>query len=309
MAVEPQFIADGYWQDFPDWASYYWSIGQAAALEVPVGQHSVTVLSVPTRAYAAALAAAGFASAHRAAGDHFDPTLAGRTVEVVGPNGENGYVGRCNGILELGGNRWFEITLANGCRQRFPVADRWRIVLTAREFNPNRRQIARPLRERQLLQVMLPGDPVTFLQRSWLKTLFVGASGPVIQELQDFRIRAGMAKGAPEGELGDLVRLSGFSEPWHARIARPGEELPNFDATEPNLVIFDSANTFRDLRFDRRLTRASWIVILDRSARDFDDGRRASIELFGNRLDDVVPTLGRKPPDGIEALLFRTRSA
>lgn len=257
-------------------------LGQLAARPADSPRRVVAAIACPSRAYAATLAAVGCVIARdplrfsRDAPDeeelaaHFANLAAARprtTVTVT--SGTAQHVGQLLGTRDFHGEPHLEIDQPGGLKFLIPQRDAHNVAVRGLGLSC---LIAGQLSV--LKQEIAGGDVVT-------------ADGRSLQAL--LKVRRFCTRGDKD------VR----SDVITARTELPAE----LRDAQPGVVLFDGADAFRKCRESWR--DAAWVVVLDRTSRQFAEGVGLIEEEFiEKRYDDGDPLEAIQVPPGVELMSF-----
>lgn len=327
-------IADGIcyyredrWVPLPPWGGFFLSIGHRIAETAPDSDRFVLGVSVPIRAYAAALAAVGVVLsrskvpvATAAPEEHFEQLCGlkkntpliyvrkGRKLRGVfqGVDTIRG-VRRIRVMVESGSLRSAGTTHCLDCEQSVAVE----VDPCGHTKLPDRQTGRCILPKRGLLtHIVGENEAIAFSTRSRIDCLIVGRVGILRDEITKTpfatKSRSG---GTEEGNLQNVLRARKFMGEGQAYrsnvIAMNTHRVVNPPVGElPYVTIFDGANgflTWRDCWRD-----SHWIVILDQTEPAFREAADALNREYvqKRRRRPVEPGLPYVPPR-VETLLYR----
>lgn len=328
------------WERLPDWARFFLSLGAFIAAQPKSETRWIVGVAIPTRAYAAALAAAG--------------VIYGQTTTKKDGGVSTHFQRLCNmargaAVTYLHGRRNLEGILL-GYTDQF--GERRLIVQTR---NPRAGGDTHYVAERDALRVQIPAEadqyvapqdlpdrqtgrlvaPVCsfarrflgeenvndFAMRSRLDCLVVGRLSSLRQEITETNFRSYLSTDsfldstdeALEGTLLDILRVRKFMSEGKAyrtdAVAANSQNVPIVVRNSaPSVVIFDGSAGFVKWRGCWRSSH--WVAILDATEPSFDEAARALNAEYVNRLDDEEPDVDvpPTPPAGIEIVFYRERS-
>ncbi len=157
----------------------------------------------------------------------------------------------------------------------------------------------------------LPGFDVTSLSATTrLDCVIVGVEHLLHAELtaREFSVRDNGT--VHEGDLQSIVRardISGSKDAYRSAVVPAGSEDGNAPISEsiPRLVIFDGARAFNN--WHSMWPDSNWFVLLDRGLRSADDGAAMVNQAYARRADDSDALSGLEVPPGIETLAYLDR--
>ncbi len=325
------------WEQLPDWARFFLSLGAFVAAQPKSGTRFVAAAALPTRAYAAALAAAGVVyhqtrtKDESGADSHFQ-----RLCELPHGTGVTYLYGKrsLDGVLlgctdQFGERRLIVQTRnprAGGDTHYVAARDAIKIQLPAEADT-----IVSPkdLPERQTGRLVAPICPFTrrflgedavkdFALRSRLDCLIVGRLSLLRQEILETTFRSFLsadnlsdsADEAHEGTLIDILRVDKFMS--EGKAYRTDAVAANVSGVSeashhavPHVVVFDGSAGFSKWRDFWRASH--WIVLLDATESNFDEAARLLNAEYVNRFDDDDVDGVPAPPAGIEMVFYRER--
>ena len=274
----------------PGWAQWMIGIGRLAAQPTGSRQRCLIVVAVPCRAYAAVMAAIGCvrsmqepsvklidSSDAAALAAHFESLCRlgpGATVTVAG---EVRRVARVVGVEHFDGEQHVVV-----------------------EQDPNTRRACMRKFPERAAHLLIP-------RGLGLRALIVGALALLEQE-----ITCGDVVTSDGRPLQEILRVRRFlgSRPKDIRcgLAGAGAELHSeLTDAQPAVVVFDGAQGFR--RWKEAWRSSAWVVVLDRTSTQFEEGVALVEEEFFQRIDDADLVNGLDVPPGIEVMGFRRRAS
>lgn len=285
-ALELWFRDESRWERVPDWARWMVRLGQRSARPAEPPRRMVMAIAVPCRAFAAALCGVGcvlsrdplrFTSAAPDTGElaaHFENLCAlrpGSTVTVA--SGKAKFVGRFVRVDDSRGEPHLVIE---------QDADRKRAFTQYI-----------PLRDAQNVAVRGLG----------LSCLIIGQVSVLEPEICNGAIS--MADGRSLQDLLKTRRFAGRRDKDIRSdvIATAAELPPGLRDAQPAVVIFDGAEAFR--RRKEAWRGSGWLVILDRTSRQFDEAvALIEQEFIERRYDDDDPLADLEVASGVELMSF-----
>jgi hypothetical protein len=305
------------WQPVPEWGQFLLELGRRFARFHSAQGELVVALTLPTRAYAAALAATGVVleRAAKSSGNsdallHFQQLT--DLVKLQGPTpvylkeGENKHItGQLtsvrNGHLVVltGGehNGWLTHYVPRARSLGVQLADHakrlgraYKILNSGFEF----------------LDRCLPGlNPVDFASETLFDCAIIGVRDHLRAEMTETTFRLQGTPSRPvEGCLQDILRVRDFLPPganYRSKVLSPMLQ-PITTNLQPLVAIFDGGRGF--LRYRDAWGSVPWLVLLDRTESSFDEAASAinSDHLYrSNDAEDLnLPPI----PPAIEVMTF-----
>jgi hypothetical protein len=273
--------ADGFGRKkLPAWGGDLLRLGAAAAVASADDQRLVAALAVPTRAYAATLVALGAVAAH--APRSFNPTRP--TDEQL----EHHFQHLC--------------TLRPGATVTVGQAKR---VGTFEGVDESEAEPLLLIRQRNFLQKIPKRscNQIAVKGRS-LSALLIGRINIFEEEILGRDVVA--ADGQP---LQALLRVGRYSGHGDIRVfcdllATAGELPSSLRAALPAVTVFDGTASFRHWRETWR--QGAWVVVLDRSAQNFDEGVALVESEFVQRGSVTGLEIQLEAPPATELMAFWT---
>jgi hypothetical protein len=281
------FRDEGYRRRLPKWAAWMVNLGSHAARPAAAPTRIVAALALPCRAFAAPLCGVGcvvsrdplrFRSASPSLDElavHFENLCAlrpGSTVTVA--SGKTKHVGRFIRVDDSRGERYLVIEQA--------AADRRRAFTQYIPLRDAHNVAARGL---------------------GLSCLIIGKVNQLQPEICDGDVIR------PDGRpLQDLLKARRFAsrldKDIRSDVIATAAELPaELRDAQPAVVIFDGADAFR--RWKEAWRHSAWIVLLDRTSRQFGEAVGLIEQEFAERRhDDGDPFSEIDVPPGIELMSF-----
>jgi len=328
---ESQFLADllysngSEWHPLPSWAHFFVTLGDRIASYIPQNGPLVVVLSLPTRAYAAALAGAGVVlsraqstDAHANAESHFKMLC-----ELVSkePNIPVDYIENVKGKLKKTGARLQGVEIRDGVPTLVVLTgteSKGGLTSFINERSASKVQLARKAslvgRSRSLQQqtflidILGSASISNFLFRTRLDCAIVGTAHQLKIEIMETPLGIRTTDGKLiKGHFQDILRVRRFlTDSQHYRsdvfpIAQEGC-LPSIVQNQTNTVIFDGANGFLKWRDECR--GLPWLVLLDRTELHFAEAVEAVKIEDMNRVSDAKSLRFPVIPPGIEITTF-----
>lgn len=230
----------------PAWARALIALGAAAAAARADNQRLVAALALPTRAYAATLVALGAVTAH-----------APRSFNPARPTDEQ---------LEE------HFRLLCGLRPGTTVTvGKAKLVGTFEGVDESETEPMLLIQQRRFLQKIPKGicNQIAVRGRS-LSALLVGRINIFDEEIRGKDLIA-----ADGGPLQTLLKVGRYCTRGDKRVlsdllATAGDLPAGLEAAMPAVTVFDGTASFRHWRETWR--QGAWVVVLDRSAQNFDEG-------------------------------------
>jgi len=137
-------------------------------------------------------------------------------------------------------------------------------------------------------------DAVLIGRKSFLSTELVDQRFGIVAECE---LKQGFLQEIVRAvDMGLIPQSQGFSTLVHS-----AQDLPYEIRGNPLAAIFDGPDAFLKGR-SKMIAVPHWIVVLDRTARRFDDARQIVDEIYLTRTDTVPPSSLPQPPSGIEIM-------
>ena len=279
--AEAAFITAG-----GDWVRWLIHLGERCATAVEPGKRMVAAIAVPCRAFASVLCAAGCVVARDPGasrlvapdGDrlsaYFERLCAlrpGTTVTVT--SGEMRRVGRFLEVVVIGGERHLVIEQSGDRKHAFAQ------------------------------KIPLRGASSIAIRGIGLSCLMIGQVGLLEQE-----IRGGGVTLPGNHGLEQLLRVGRFAsrgdKDIRSDVIATAADLPRrLKDAQPAVVVFDGADAFR--RWKEMWRHAAWLVVLDRTSRQFDEGAAlVEQEFIAGRCGDEDPLAELEVTAGVELMSF-----
>lgn len=319
------------WQKIPDWAEFFIGLGEFLSDEHLFNERIIVGVSIPTASFAAALSALGvvkkcqtnpFVGSNK---EHFKNLcnlpkntpvkclVKGRekNARLLGKREINGNIGldvqiseeKTNGI-KCSSNR---IVLEHQCDEIKLIDD----VSIKDNHNLSRRKMGKKVYEvspfvRNFLQSDIKNS---FSNISSDDCLIVGNKNKLFKEFEEMTFGCSLNNSEiAEGTFQEILRIKQFfssERPSHCEFfpsaARRKNIKRNFPQNIP-ITIFDGANGFLKLRDFCR--DSHWIVLLDRTERNFFSAVEQLNNDFSYRESDEIPADFPLLPKGLEAMVF-----
>lgn len=314
-----QYRAPEGWSPIPAWARFMLDVGARAAGARPDEGRLVLAVSLPARAFAAALAgAAVVVTAFREsppasdAAAHFDYLASLPEGTAISHHRANKVEqGRLAGV-EVDPNDAMprvRIKLRNEDRL-LPVAlcTKVQVIDDPGTLKVHKQTL---VRDPDFLAEALPGVDVTSLSATTrLDCIVFGVQNLLQAELTAREFGAGEDEAVHEGNLQGVVRardIGGSKDAYRCAVVPAGSEDGDapISASVPRVAIFDGARAFNNWR--SRWPDSNWLVLLDRGLPSADDGAAAVNQAYATRLADSGALSDLEIPAGIEVLAYVER--
>lgn len=313
------YRAAGEWAPLPPWARFIIDAGACAASARADEGRLVVAVSLPARAFAAALACAAAAvTAFREnppasdAAEHFDYLSSLPEGTAISHHRANKIEqGRLAGV-EVDPNDAtprVRIKLRNEDRL-LPVAlcTEVQVIDDPGTLKVHKQTL---VKDPDFLAGALPGVDVTSLSATTrLDCVVIGVQHLLHAELSAREFGTGDDGVVHEGNLQSIARardISGSKDAYRSAVVPAGSEDGDapISASTPRLAIFDGARAFNNWR--SRWPDSNWLVLLDRGLPSADDGAGAVNQAYARRADDCDALSSLEVPPGIETLAYLER--
>lgn len=300
----------GVWREIPAWGKAYGALGTLFANHQGKGERLVVGLALPTRAYAAAFTALGFALEQvktpidqPAPDDHFlrlCELAPGSAVKYRDSTDDKLKDALFEGCREMRGELYI------GIRKNSRHSIDWLPPQYATRVHPSSKVITQLPKSQKgrsvdkgsrLLRACIAETGIfDYYLHSRLECLFIGNKDALARELTKtpFAVRR---EDLCEGTLQDILRAQELlpdGEGYRTRILSDRSKQVSKERETPRLVLFDGAAGFlkwRDLWRD-----AHWLVVLDKAQSGFDEAVSAlNREYRDNHLEGDPPNLSFLP--------------
>ncbi|MBS1792083.1 MAG: hypothetical protein JST85_30535 [Acidobacteria bacterium] len=313
--------------EIPIWANYFFNTGVIAAASTE--KHRLTLcLAIPSRSYAAALAALGIIvtrvtqyAERPSPSKHFELICNlpdGAPVSLI--IGNKIKKGVFDGCADHHGLKCARIMVeqknSGGGAHFIWEADALRVkVLPLGPAYLPKRQSGRPIPQVADFARHILGDKqaLTFIKRPQLECLIVGRVNVLRREIMETEFAVSSDRIVyHEGHLQDLLQVHRFlnsSEPYRSDICRVNGQAPSFvdnNGATPPFVIFDGATGF--IRWRDQLRSSNWIVILDKTDARFREATEVLNQAYLNRIDDNGLVDLPSPLAGVDVMSFYEHS-
>jgi hypothetical protein len=332
------YTVEGRWESLPEWASYFLFLGFFIASQPKTETRSIIGVALPTRAYAAALAATGIVyyrtvmTKNRVeANDHFSALceLPSET-SITYLHGHRNLSGLLLGCTDKFGEKRLIVktlsTKSDDERHYVRAADALRIQVATSETSAS--QPFQDVSKRQtgklvtpvssFVRALLGAESVTdFTISSRLECCIICRLTALRQEANETVFAAPALSAAlpltsndlEKGTLQEVMRVRKFMGEGKSfrtdAIAAQSENVPTLARiATPHVAIFDGSTGFTKWRDYWRASH--WLVLLDSTEAGFDEATRAlNTEYITNRIGDVATTNVPAPPAGVELVFYR----
>lgn len=316
------------WRPLSGWAAFFVRLGFNVGRHTNQDRKLTVAVAVPTRAVAAAFAAAGIVAGEISRGLADDPGTRPFEELLLLPPGTPVLLERAGrqfrgvvvGPATLAGESWIGVRIQHektgGETHYVRSADSGRISVGDNESLPlpGRPQgvavTPRPAFVRQAFGYQ-GFDKVT--GETNLDCLLLGRSGRLKEELASFQVGLPGTRGLIEGYLNDFVRtrqVLGPGRTYRGFIASPTTPSPRpaLTAAKPRTVVFDGGSGF--LKWRHHWRGAHWLVVLDRTDARCAETVAALNGDYESKSSGVATDLASIPrPDSIELTAFYTLRA
>lgn len=309
------------WTAVPAWAMFFDAIGAAMASQPDADGCRMAVITVPTRAYAAAITAFGYikqrrqdspsieASAHFARIANLEP---GSPV-IYRPGERGARLGKARFLCieETDADRYIVLQTSTNTIYKAPYKFALRIQPAMNELKnlPAKERLNEVSGKAGLAAAFFDAEQLSvFLDESNVDCLVVGNKTVFRSELTNTDFMASLqGDRKTPGTLQDVVRSRPFTSGpagIHSDIVSESARVANGSA-RPRLVIFDGGRGF--LRFQRSWPEADKLIILERGDRRADEVSVVVERLFARRISQKSPMTMKSVPVGIECVVFQVR--
>lgn len=323
--VELLFDDNGKWAPMPDWCYFFIKLGAVVATAGSPEKRLVVGVSVPTRAYAACLTAAGTVIARAAipvsalAGveEHFNKLC---RLEIGTPlvyrKGNRKFKAIFAGVTDF--NNETRIKVQTGSKEGGNLTELLNkdmslavSVAAIEEVKLPKKQAGQKIIRRKsfLDNILGKVDTCEFALSSRLESVISGPVAGIRREVIETRLAVRVpGKGFEEGTFQDLLRVRRFlteDKAFRTEVyPANGKELPVIKNTDsPTVAIFDGALGF--LKWRNNWQKSNWIILLNRTEHNFREAAEIlNQEFIKNRLGNC-PQLNIPPiPPGIELIVY-----
>ena len=327
VAPSNLYYTDGSrWQALSGWGDFFVTLGYETATPVEPCKRFVVALAVPTRSYAAALAAFGIVASRSAlpvdqiaVSEHFQRLCQLETNTPVSliKNGKR-LKGIFKGRRNIHGETWLEIqvedtsnTRSGGLTHLVPPMEAFNVEVLCNiiERLPKRQtgRLVQPLSP--FARHFVSRDEANFTRQSRLECLIVGRRKLLRREIVETQFAASTDGSTfSEGSLQDVLRVRNFmveGEAFRSDVFRVNSRVNPTQAQGhlPHVVIFDGATGF--LRWRDHLRKTNWIVCLDRTDAKFRDATAViDQDYIKYRVGDASVANLPASPTGVEVISY-----
>ncbi len=310
--------ADG-WAPLPEWARFMLRAGAAAATIQPDAGRLVIALSVPTRAFAAALAAtSAVATAFRETPSDRDGAAHFRYLSSQAAG--TPVTHRRDNSLEQGTLLGIQEDDAGDGKPRLVVqlakekillpeelCERIQVITNPGELTSRRKQLVKA--PEFLARALKEADIPSLSGTTRVDCVIVGVKRLLEYELATERFAVSDGGRLYEGHLQSIVRareFAGQNDPFRCSVipaSAEGDGQPLDSA--PTTVIFDGVAAFNNWR--SAWPSSNWLVIIDRSSPSADDGAAAINQAHAMRAAEADELRELSVPAGVEMLTYVDR--
>jgi hypothetical protein len=314
------YFSDAKWQPLPRWACFYLELGAVLSNYESNERRFVVAITIPIRDFASSLISSGFiVSKAELSNQRVQAQISKLEALPIGTpvtfrKNNLQYYGIYQGAFQADGKQYFRIAYQQGGEIYFPYEDYYKIELSEKHKRhlPNiqsGRQLDQPS---PLLKNLFEGEVLNrFLIESKLECVILGQQKSLRQELCNFLIGyRNMEDQMMSGMMVDLVRARGSQFQLSNRSYRSyvlpssGKYNQQFTAKLNNHVtIFDNPLSF--LKWRHCFTHSNWLVVLDKTERNFDLAlKEINDEYINNRVEHQQQLRLPKPPPGVDIMVF-----
>jgi hypothetical protein len=312
----------------PEWGNFFIEIGRRVA-EWGTGKNRLVVaLAIPTKAFAAALAAVGVVLAKPNItyqqvdiNQHFEQLRSSpKGTQVFFQYGEKLLVASYEGVAYLYGEPMLFIRVGKrrygindgSLTYRVRRQDCHRVMFSSREHTPLclEDEIGQPFIISDFLAGLIgEAEALQFSTKTKLDCVILGNINTLKQEITSIPFTCkSVLSPFQEGVLQEVLRVQKFipnqNQPYRSEFLKViGNQSPQTaGGLVPNVTIFDGATGFIKWRDD--WCNSHWIVLLDRTEPHF----REAVDIINNdysyRVGDEDIQLTVTPPDGVELVIY-----
>lgn len=306
--------------ELSSWLDYFMKLGEVLG-KGAVGQRHVVALSIPSRCCAAVFCAAGFIVTNRKIYSEFEKntshferlcSLEMRTPLTVLED-EKRHNGMFVGVHQMDGKRYVKVLRRTKDQLTFYYGEdqAHKVIVSSREkADVPVRQAGRKFAiNKNFLTTLLEDSNIdSFVSETNLYCDIFGIENTLRTEAELLKlvVEDGQ-KVLHHGSIQEILRIKGISDVdygCHAEIISSSKNNTHSETEEhkPKLSIFDGALPFLKWRDYRR--DSSWIILLDRTDRNFDEATSlVRSEFISSRRGEDSLSLPTPLP-GIEALQY-----
>ena len=328
--IDFRYWTNGRKLPLPSWSKFYLQLGAAVAQADNAQRTLVTALAVPTRSYAAILAAAGAIISKAKTADakrqdspaaHFEmlSSLPAGTAVILRKS-EKAVKGILVGTKDVKNDGTAMIGVqtqsekGGSLTEWMPVESSPKVQVSSTTWtrlpaNLEKSGDVNTSRSEFIAQVFQGADLWTFVTKTTLDCVILGSVGSLVQEATETKLSVGSrGQEASAGTLRDILRIRRLHS--HNEEAFRSDILPvNLrnhpmlsEELSPHLVIFDGAVGF--LKWRHKWSPCNWVVILDRTEARFREAVQIVNEEYLSRISDVELRLPEPPPLSVELAAF-----
>lgn len=309
-----EYLSGVEWRALPTWAHLLAGVGAYAASRLSDSDRLVIVLTLPARAFAAGLVAAGGVITAFLANppgtdalQHFE-YLAGLPpgTPVTRRFGNSIARGRLLGMAKIDGVELVSVEFKDMisrlpqslCTQIHPTDGRTGTAMSKRKL----------VRAPGFLAQVCPSlNAASFCATARLDCVLIGNQGALREELTAEQFRAADGGVAHRGTLQDLARaryIAGANDTFRSAVVSATAETSEKPSANyaPALVVFDGSRAFGNWR--SQWEDANWVVLLDRSSPSAAEGAAAVVDAFAMRAADAALPSTLEVPPSVEALAW-----
>lgn len=322
----PASLVSGFWTEtkhrgdffptrlpLPAWARFMGGTGDLLAHS---GDRPITIgLTLPTRGFAAAIAAAG-AVARR---DALKPATASNLKKHVSAlrstpagtpvsfqSGTKVHSARWLGIEKVNDTEMLRFETRGKMTRSLPLKEARSVRITGEKQATKALQARNVFVPTLLAAVLRDGAGVTFMSSARADCVIVGTQTVLEPELtQQHFFTSGQIDDPSKGTLQDIVRareVAGASRFYRTVLVASTADPRSAEDLDPPLVIFDGGRAY--VRWRDRWPTANQLVILDRSMTNAEDAAYELSMSYAERADDVEYLNPDRVPGGIECVTF-----
>ncbi len=315
---------DTQWVAFPDWAKFYLQLGTALSNHDTKETYLITAISVPVRSFAASLIAAGIVITRLSLPKITDESYIDKILSlptktpVIFRTNNKKYRGEYMGTSSIGKQRYFCIRYEKGLERAIPIESAGKIeILNNEKISIPKIQTGRDLTApSSLLEKLIDKASLNrLIMESKLECLILGQINLIQQELCNLAIGFNIyGDQVADGRLEDLVRAKGPQfQPSVATYrsyvwSSSSRYSPQTMSKISNYVtLFDNPLGF--IKWRSFFRKSNWIVILDRTDRNFELAiKDINDEFVQYRLSQQTRTILPNPPSGVDLMLYEVKA-
>jgi hypothetical protein len=317
------YFSNDNWISFPQWAYYYMELGASLSNFKSEGTKFILAITTPVRNFAASLIAAGLIiSTVDLPSSYINEYISkienlpiGTPVTFRQDNRQK--YGFYYGRVERGGQSYFNIQHLKRGEIYIPIENASTIEVSEKikknlPNNSSGRQLAPPS---PLLTHLFEKETISkFVVESKLECVILGQQNIFRKELCEFQIGFKSNKNQiAYGKFVDLIRPRGsqFQPPnfSYRSYILPSNNTYNAKSIAKlgnNTTIFDNHLGF--IKWHDSFKKSNWIVILDKTANNFDLAIKEVNEAYLlNQVDKRLKISLPSPPAGIDLMFFEVR--